>query len=157
MYWIFDLDYTLYDIPRHLEFDYVHLKKNAELKENINKLPDKKGIFTNGTLMHAYNGLIALGLEDVFHFIDARDSLHGLKPDKDVYLRLLNKNKIDRQEKIIFFDDSVDNLKMGKFLGWITVHIHSLENPIIFREQYIDFTFNTIEDAVNFFNHHLHD
>ena len=39
VYWIFDLDYTLYSLPKNIPFDYKYLKTDIVLKKLINALP----------------------------------------------------------------------------------------------------------------------
>ena len=42
LYWIFDLDYTLYQLPQGVDFDYKHLKNDSQLKYLLSMLPCKK-------------------------------------------------------------------------------------------------------------------
>ena len=53
LYWIFDLDQTLYQLPSNVDFNYKLLKKNEHLKYLLDVLPSTKLIFTNGTYNHA--------------------------------------------------------------------------------------------------------
>ena len=53
LFWIFDLDYTLYQFPSHIKFDYKLLKSDNQLEYFINNLPCKKILFTNGNTSHA--------------------------------------------------------------------------------------------------------
>ena len=56
LYWIFDLDETLYDLYGR-RFNYNLLKKDQHLNMTLNSLPCKKIIFTNGTYGHAIDCL----------------------------------------------------------------------------------------------------
>ena len=49
LYWIFDLDYTLYTMNKNIEFSYSLLKNDNFLSLLLSFLPDKKIIFTNST------------------------------------------------------------------------------------------------------------
>lgn len=156
VYWIFDLDYTLYSLPKHIPFSYKYLKNEPELKYQIDILPGKKGIFTNGTRGHAYNSVVTMGLQDTFHFIDGRDSLEGLKPDPYVYGRFMQKNNIVSKNLVVFFEDTLSNLQTAKKLGWITVFIQADNTiPLFPRPQGVDFVFKNIKEALNFFNHYM--
>ena len=156
VYWIFDLDYTLYSLPKHIPFNYKYLKNDPEIKQRIDMLPGKKGIFTNGTRGHAYNSVITMGLQDTFHFIDGRDSLEGLKPDIEIYKRFIQKNNMKSKEPVIFFEDTLINLQVAKQFGWITVLILGDSATQLFpRPRGADFVFKNIKEALEFFNHHM--
>ena len=156
IYWIFDLDYTLYSLPKSVPFRYEYLKNEPEIKQRIDMLPGKKGIFTNGTRGHAYNSVVTMGLENVFHFIDGRDSLQGLKPDLTVFIEFMRKNNIKVNDKVLFFEDTLLNLQTAKKIGWITILIQGDSTTQLFpRPEGIDFIFNNIKEALQFFNHHI--
>ena len=59
----------------------------------------------------------------------------------------MNKNNIKINDKCVFFDDQYDNIVASKKLGWITVFISS-ENIL---SEYVDFKFNNIHIALNYF------
>lgn len=156
IYWIFDLDYTLYSLPKTIPFDYKYLKNDPSLKQSIDELPGKKGIFTNGTRQHAYNSVVSMGLENVFHMIDGRDSLEGLKPDPNIFIKFMRKNEISLRDKVLFFEDTLENLEMAKKLGWITIFIQGDSTAKMFpRPKGVDFIFPNIKEALNLFNHHM--
>ena len=50
--WIYDLDFTLYQINSEQDFDYNLLNYNPNLNNNIKSLKGKKVLFTNGNLLH---------------------------------------------------------------------------------------------------------
>ena len=54
LYWVFDLDSTLYQLNDEIQFDYKYLNKDNQLSYLLKKLPLKKVMFTNGTLGHAH-------------------------------------------------------------------------------------------------------
>ena len=47
LYWIFDLDYTLYQMPYKKKFNYNLLRNDPFLNKLLKKLPLEKIIFTN--------------------------------------------------------------------------------------------------------------
>ena len=51
LYWIFDLDQTLYRLERNTQFRYSLLNKNTQLDTQLRILPLKKILFTNGTVV----------------------------------------------------------------------------------------------------------
>ena len=156
VYWIFDLDYTLYSLSNNIPFDYKYLQPEPELRMLLDMLPGKKGIFTNGTRQHAYNSVMNMELQKVFDFIDGRDSLNGLKPDPNVFVEFMRKNKISLNDKILFFEDTLSNLQFAKKIGWVTVFINSDTNTRVFpRPPGVDFVFSDIKQALHFFNNHM--
>ena len=45
LYWIFDLDHTLYTLDKNAGFSYSMLEKNSQLNAQLKVLPLKKIIF----------------------------------------------------------------------------------------------------------------
>ena len=123
LYWIFDLDQTLYQLPCNVDFNYKLLKKNENLKYLLDELPSTKVIFTNGTYNHAKICLNKIDIENNFKSIISRDKILTLKPEHNSYLRCMNLNNITNNDKCVFFDDLPDNLINAKSFGWITVLI----------------------------------
>ena len=147
LYWIFDLDLTLYQLPQGVEFNYKHLNNDSQLGYLLSMLPCSKKIFTNGTYNHGLVCLDRLGLEGKFDKITARDTINDLKPNISAFKSFMKLNKIKLNDKCVFFDDQVDNLVASKKLGWITVFI-SPENVV---NESFDFKFNNIHIALNYF------
>ena len=148
LYWLFDLDYTLYQLPKDKAFRYTLLQKDRQLEYLINELPSKKIIFTNGTNGHAIQCINKMGIENCFHNIVGRDDILQMKPNTLAFHRFNNINNISSQDKCVFFEDNVDNLVEAKNLGWITVLI----SPTQYVHPYIDFCFPNIHIALNYFN-----
>lgn len=147
LYWIFDLDLTLYELPNNVDFSYKYLSKDKYLHYLLSKLPNKKLIFTNGTYNHAITSLKKLDILDLFHNIEARDTLMSLKPYHKCYMNFIIKNKINLKDKCVFFDDLPENLINSKKLNWITVLINKKK----YVHQEIDFWFPNIYIALNYF------
>ena len=148
LYWIFDLDYTLYNISKNKEFNYKLLKGDRQLNYLIKQLPMKKIIFTNGTYLHGVHCTKLLKIDDCFDNMTARDTIMDLKPNYDAYHKFNKLNNIYSKDKCVFFEDSIDNLIIAKEFGWITVLI----GPKKYIHESIDFYFPTIHIALNFFN-----
>ena len=90
LYWIFDLDYTLYDIPKEIGFDYKLLKNDTQLNYLLEMLPFKKYIFTNGTFSHGLVCLDKMNIINNFEKIIARDTITDLKPNFSSYKKFIN-------------------------------------------------------------------
>ena len=148
LYWIFDLDHTLYSMDKNERFNYSKLYKNTQLDTQLGLLPCKKILFTNGTLGHANKALEKMGI--LHHFrgsIHARDTLDALKPGMESFDRIIEKVGIKSRDKVVFFEDTVENLVTSKGYNWITVLISPRKNLL----PEIDFCFSNTNVALNFF------
>jgi len=147
LYWVFDLDSTLYQLNDEIQFDYKYLNKDNQLSYLLKKLPLKKVMFTNGTLGHAHLCINKIELMNCFHNIVARDTIQDLKPANSSFEKFMKVNNINSEDKCIFFDDMPDNLIVAKTFGWITVLI----SPNKTIHENIDFHFSNIHLALNYF------
>ena len=147
LYWIFDLDYTLYDLPIEIKFDYKLLKSDSQLDYLLKNLPFKKIIFTNGTFNHGMMCLDKMNIINNFDKLIARDTINDLKPNFSSYRQFIEMTNIKSRDKCVFFEDNVDNLIQAKNFGWITVLI-TKENVI---NENIDLQFPNIYVALNYF------
>jgi putative hydrolase of the HAD superfamily len=148
LYWIFDLDNTLYQLPNNINFSYSYLSKDSQLQYLLNNLPLKKIIFTNGTYNHAIECFKKMRIEGFnSNNITARDTINDLKPNYDAYDKFIQLNNINSDDKCIFFDDLPENLINSKKFNWITVLI----NPNSHIHEDIDFWFPNIYIALNYF------
>ena len=147
LYWIFDLDYTLYDLPIEIKFDYKLLKSDSQLDYLLKNLPSKKFIFTNGTFNHGLMCLDKMNIINNFDKLIARDTINDLKPNFSSYRQFIEMTNIKSRDKCVFFEDNVDNLIQAKNFGWITVLI-TKENVI---NENIDLQFPNIYVALNYF------
>ena len=147
LYWIFDLDLTLYQLPANKEFDYKYLNKDEQLLHLLKSIPCEKLMFTNGTYGHANNCIKKIELYDIFSNIVSRDMINCLKPANSSYEKFIKLNNIKNKDKCVFFDDQPINLIESKKYGWITVLISKEK---VFEER-IDFQFSNIHLALNYF------
>ena len=148
LYWIFDLDQTLYQLPLNVDFSYTELYKDNQLNYLLGNLPSSKIIFTNGTYNHGKLCLDKLDIKNNFKNIIARDTIKTLKPEHNSYYRCMMLSGILQTDKCVFFDDLPENLIEAKSFGWITVLI----NRKNYVDNNIDFWFPNIHIALNFFN-----
>ena len=149
--WIFDLDYTLYDMKKN-SFDYKLLSQNSELNKKIMNLPGRKILYTNGNLNHTLQCMKCMKMEKIFHKICCRE-VTGFKPYLNSYVKLYHEAKIGLNDKCYFFEDTPVNLVQAKKFNWITILI-SRDNPKFLKIKYpeIDYIFPDIIEAINYFN-----
>jgi len=127
--YIFDLDDTII-MHNGPGVNYSIMNENPLLSYYLKQCKGPKYIYTNGTYSHADTVLKQMNLLDSFEKIYSRDTIHKMKPSLtsavSVQIDIIFNNQLvdDQNNKYIFFDDQLDNLKMGKKLGWITVWIH---------------------------------
>jgi putative hydrolase of the HAD superfamily len=147
LYWIFDLDYTLYDLNKSINFNYNKLKKDEKLDKYLKLLPCKKILFTNGTYEHAIKSLNTIDIKGNFREIIARNTIGDLKPNLNSYIKMMFMCDINKKDKCVFFEDSLSNLIVAKKLGWITVLISKFS----VNHNSVDFCFPTIHHALLYF------
>ena len=103
LYWIFDLDYTLYNLDKSLPFEYNKLHKDSVLDNYLRLLPSEKIIFTNGTHEHGIRCLNKMVIKDNFKNIVARDTINDLKPNIISYIKMMFLCDIEHKDKCVFF------------------------------------------------------
>ncbi len=160
---------TLFGLMKFYKFspieflDFVHdinlskLKESKELKDNIDLLPGKKIIFTNGDEKWAKKILQALGISSSIEKIfDIIKSNYIPKPQKKAYLNLIEMFKID-PKKCIFFEDTKINLLEAHNFGMITIHIDEKFDyeKDYDLEKFVDFKFKSVEVALKTINKHI--
>jgi len=146
--WIFDLDYTLYNLPKNIQFNHNYLKRDNYLGILLSFLPNKKLIFTNSNNAHCYLSLDIIGIRHHFDNIVTKDE-NTLKPEMSSFSTFIRKNNIKKTDQCVFFEDTEENLKAAKLLGWTTIYIGGINN-----KKFIDLSFNTIHDSLEYFVKH---
>lgn len=158
LYWIFDLDDTLYQVKptnktvyNDLYLDYSFLKPDNKLEKLLKHLSGYRIIMTNSVHQHCRMVLDKLNITTCFNDIFDRNIVKQLKPHPITYIFLIKKLKIKKEDVCFFFDDSPVNLIMAKKFGWKTILI--TPNPWQYYEghQSIDFVFPNIHSAIIFF------
>jgi FMN phosphatase YigB (HAD superfamily) len=153
IYWIFDMDETLYRIPSGLKFSYNFINYDPELNILINNLPGIKILFTNGTREHTLNVLSRMKLLNIFHLVFDRNWLKTLKPDPIAFDKVIKNLGINmNNDTCFFFDDSIYNMMVSHNLGWNTIHIHPdypkvIENPL----KYIKIGFPNLKSSLIYY------
>jgi FMN phosphatase YigB (HAD superfamily) len=157
LYWIFDLDDTLYQIKsnyhvvNNLYVNYSFIKEDKKLKVLLNMLTGKKVIMTNSVNQHCQNVIKKLKIKDCFHHTFDRNTFNGfLKPHPKTYIKLMNDLNMKENDLCVFFDDSPINLIMAKKFGWMTILITPFPWKYQNSHPSIDLIFPTVHNAVAF-------
>jgi FMN phosphatase YigB (HAD superfamily) len=155
---VFDLDYTLYSLPKSIPFNYDLLKKNNKVNNLLKSLSNKKYIFTNGTLLHVFEVLKQLEMTNIFDKIETRDTLKGYKPNINIFNKFIEKCSIKNDDNVMFFEDTLENLEIAKKLNWTTIFICGPYSNFLRNDEYklkipdfIDYIFVDIEEALIYF------
>jgi putative hydrolase of the HAD superfamily len=146
-HYIFDLDDTL--ILHRNDIHYEWICEDHVLTHYLKKCIGTKYIYTNGTIGHAEDVLRGMNITDEFHSVYSRDSFEQMKPSLMSAVRLQRGIRRDLGDKIIFFDDLLDNLLTGKLLGWITVWI-SPNHELKGQYTHVDYAFPNVIDALKY-------
>lgn len=154
MWWVFDLDYTLYgdEMKRYENKSqakfYNECRWNPRLNRFLNHLPGRCLLFTNGNDAHADEVIKRMRMKSIFPRRVTRDTYSPLmKPDPQVYAKVIQDYKMPGQH-VIFFEDTPENLTVAKRYGWITVLIHPKQSM---RNHACDFHFSDISSALLYF------
>jgi putative hydrolase of the HAD superfamily len=122
----------------HDFLDYVHdidlsvLPELPELAAEIERLPGRRFIFTNGSRKHAENVAGKLGLLHLFEDIcDIAACEFVPKPSADAFHRMVSRHGVDPREAAMF-EDMPHNLEAPHALGMTTCLVHSsyIDHPI---------------------------
>jgi putative hydrolase of the HAD superfamily len=137
--------------------DFVHdidvsvLSPAPELSAQIEQLPGRKYIFTNGTKDHADRVMERLGVEHHFEGIfDIIEAKYRPKPHADIYPMMLEQFNLE-PKTTAFFEDMSRNLKPAHALGMTTILIRDTSN---LSDEYKALGFDETGDYVH---HETHD
>lgn len=127
---LFDLDNTLYGADRAL-FNLIdvssRLSENKPLRIVLKNLPQRKFVFTNGSLCHAQRVLNCLKIEDCFEDVfDIRVSDYIPKPHRSPYDAVLAATGLTGAE-CVMVEDCIENLHTASALGMKTTLVSDQE------------------------------
>jgi putative hydrolase of the HAD superfamily len=122
----------------HAFLDYVHdidlsvLAPSPELRQELETLPGRKLIFTNGSRRHAEQVAERLGVLDLFD--DIADIASGdfvPKPSTEAYANFVSRHGVAAGAAAMF-EDMPQNLEAPHALGMATVLVHSdyIDHPV---------------------------
>ncbi len=103
-----------------------------ELRAEIEKLPGRRLIFTNGSRRHAERVAEKLGVLDLFEDIcDIAACEFVPKPEAEAFQRMIKRHDVKAQEAAMF-EDMPMNLAAPHVLGMTTVLVHSsyVDHPV---------------------------
>lgn len=96
--------------------------------EYLKSLREEKRILllsnTNYFIMEYAHGNQFLPTGNIDHYIDkiyASNDLHCMKPDREIYLRLMEQEGV-RADELLFIDDNRENIQTAHAMGWHTLH-----------------------------------
>jgi len=122
---------TEHDVdPDHfLEFvhdiDLAPIKPNPVLAAELQRLPGKKYIFTNGSVRHAENVAGALGVYHLFDEVfDIKAAQYKPKPRRETYETFLSEHGV-APGAAVMFEDLAQNLEAPHAMGMTTVLVCS--------------------------------
>ena len=99
------------------------------LRQLLTVLPQRKAVFTNGSVCHAARVLSALGIDDLFEQVfDIRVARYLPKPYPDPYHAVLSMLDTEAAD-CVMIEDSRENLRTAKQLGMGTVLVGSGDTP----------------------------
>ncbi len=122
----------------HAFLEYVHdidlsvVPEAPELRREIERLPGRKLIFTNGSRRHAERVAEKLGVLDLFEGIcDIAACEFVPKPEAEAFDRMVRRHGVAPNEAAMF-DDMPMNLEAPHALGMTTVLVHSsyVDHPV---------------------------
>lgn len=113
--------------------NYVHdvpiedlIKPNRMLIELLQKMPQKKAIFTNADRIHASRVLKSLQIDKYFdNVVDILDTDPYCKPMREAFQIAMEKLSVSDPATVLFFDDNLHNITTAQSLGMQTVWVNS--------------------------------
>ena len=150
IYGIFDLDDTL--LMHYLGMTYDDIQPSSALHQSLSQFPGNLYILTNATLGHAEDVLKRLGIYNLFEKIYSRDTTMLQKPSLKLAQKVNQDIGITPHDTVYFFDDLIENLSMGKTVGWKTIWIHP-DHKMSHHMHWIDIANDNVIDAIHYVLH----
>jgi FMN phosphatase YigB (HAD superfamily) len=158
--YVFDLDYTLYskynvnDKGNDDEFYNSFYEKQG--MNQLLKSIKRKYIFTNGNSEHANDVIKRMNLGKLFppnnvlscDMVKDKNGEDSYKPDLHFYEAAIKKFNIQPNDKVYFFEDTKENLKTAKNIGWNTVFLTEEKIYTSKKPKYIDIVTKSVEEAI---------
>ena len=155
-HYLIDLDDTIFINKDKKKINYSLIQPDQKLVQLLDMIQHPKYIYTNATFGHANTVLNKMGIDSKFKKIYSRDTMPLMKPhlnsaiDVENNIRYWGYNN-NYNHSFYFFDDLLDNLKMGKKQGWTTIWI-SPQYRTTDNYNYIDYAFPDIKSALAYLN-----
>jgi len=118
-----------------------YCRYNIKLLNTVREKGYKTGLATMSNYKQVKKVLKIIELENHFDFIITRDDVNNAKPDPEIYLKMLEKLKVNKKEAIII-EDSVSGIKAALAAGIIVFAVtNSLTKDKVNNSGIIDSTF----------------
>ncbi|PSS01445.1 Pyrimidine 5-nucleotidase protein [Actinidia chinensis var. chinensis] len=155
----YDIDADDYHSFVHGRLPYDSIKPDAQLRNLLRSINQRKIIFTNSDRIHATKALDRLGIRDCFEQIVCFETLNPnlakstrpdefpvvLKPSLDAFRIAIDVGEIDPR-RTLFLDDSVRNVAAGKAVGLRTTLVG--KSVKIKEADYVLETVNSLAQAI---------
>jgi len=106
----------------------TYIKNDHKLRGILQRLPQRKIIFTNADVDHARRVLNVMGIADCFEMIiDIYAMFPYCKPLPDAFEIAMKNSGETQSRQIAFLDDSVSNLAAAKEMGFYCIRVGSQE------------------------------
>jgi len=155
---IIDIDDTLFvhkTIGSNIVTNYDNIRPDYQLKSQLQRIQYPKFILTNATFGHANLILNKLDVVDEFEKVYSRDNIPEMKPSSHCYQSVSRDIGITSlgcsDNRFLFFDDLLDNLKGAHSQGWTTIWI-SPDYIKSYKYLYVGKAFPTLKDALEKLN-----
>ena len=107
------------------DIDVTPVLPNPALDDVLHRIGGRKVIFTNGSVAHAENVLMRLGINHHFEGIfDIVAADYVPKPERSAYERFVHKHDID-PTRAVMLEDIARNLEPAYEMGMTTVWLRS--------------------------------
>jgi len=155
-HYLIDLDDTIFINKDKRRINYSLIQSDPQLVQLLDMIKVPKYIYTNATFEHANVVLNQMGIDTKFKKIYSRDTMPLMKPHLNSAIDVENNirywgynNKYNHS--FYFFDDLLNNLKMGKNQRWTTIWISPHYRKVDYYD-YVDYAFPDIKSALAYLN-----
>jgi putative hydrolase of the HAD superfamily len=149
------LIYFLQDIINiYNEFNNLTLYDNVlNFIKFVKKSNIMIGILSNNNFIKQYDKLVKLELIQYIDFIQTSDEVGYEKPNKLIYLSLLNKMKLNPENVLMIGDNYHHDIIPALNLGLIPFHFNSKYQKLQYNDKY--FEFGNYKELLDFFKEYL--
>ena len=141
-----ELNLPLKNLDNILELYNNEFNNNLKLFDNflefikyIKESNIKIGILSNNNFKQQYDKLNKLNLIDYIDFIQTSDEVGNEKPNKLIYISLLNKMKLNPGNILVIGDNYNHDVHPSIELGLIPFHFKNTNENIVYSNKYFEF------------------
>jgi putative hydrolase of the HAD superfamily len=155
-----ELNLPLKNLDNILELYNNEFNNNLKLFDNFLEFIQyikvsniKIGILSNNNFKQQYDKLNKLNLIDYIDFIQTSDEVGNEKPNKLIYISLLNKMKLNPENILVIGDNYNHDVDPSIDLGLIPFHFKNNNEDIIYSNKY--FEFGNYKVLLNFYKEYI--